>query len=56
MYNLELKMQKLLGENKIESKGKNYNVVRKIFEEGINIINLLQVEKNFLKLMMIKYH
>ena len=56
LYNLELKMQKLLGENKTESKGKNYNIVRKIFEEGINIMNLPQIEKNFLKLMMIKYH
>ena len=56
LYNLELKMQKLLGENKTESKGKNYNIVRKIFEEAISIMNLNQTEKNFLKLMMIKYH
>jgi hypothetical protein len=56
LYNLELKMQKLLGENKTESKGKNYNIVRKIFEEAISIMNLSQTEKNFLKLMMIKYH
>ena len=56
LYNLELKMQKLLGENKTESKGKNYNIVRKIFEEAISIMNLTQTEKNFLKLMMIKYH
>ena len=56
LYNLELKMQKLLGENKTESKGKNYNIIRKIFEEAISIMNLTQTEKNFLKLMMIKYH
>ena len=56
LYNLELKMQKLLRENKTESKGKNYNIVRKIFEEGINTMNLSQIEKNFLKLMMVKYH
>ena len=56
LYNLELKMQKLLGGNKTESKGKNYNIVRKIFEEGINIMNITQPEKNFLKLMMVKYH
>ena len=56
IYNLELKMQKLLGENKTESKGKNYNIVRKIFEESLNIMNLTQIEKNFLKLIMIKYH
>ena len=56
LYNLELKMQKLLGENKTESKGKNYNIVRKIFEEAISVMNLTQTEKNFLKLIMIKYH
>ena len=56
LYNLELKMKKLLGENKTESKGKNYNIIRKIFEESLNIINLSQIEKNFLKLMMVKYH
>ena len=56
LYNLELKMQKFLGQNKTESKGKNYNIIRKIFEEGISIMNLPQIEKNFLKLMMIKYH
>ena len=56
LYNLELKMQKLLGENKTESKGKHYNIVRKIFEEAINVMNITQTEKNFLKLIMIKYH
>jgi len=56
LYNLELKMQKLLGENKTESKGKHYNIVRKIFEESISVMNLTQTEKNFLKLIMIKYH
>jgi len=56
LYNLELKMQKLLGESKTESKGKHYNIVRKIFEESISVMNLTQTEKNFLKLIMIKYH
>ena len=56
LYNLELKMQKLLKENKKESKGINYNIVRKIFEEGINVMNLPQMVKKFLKLIMIKYH
>ena len=53
IYNLELKMQKLLGENKTESKGKNYNIVRKIFEESLGVMNLTQTEKNFLKLIML---
>ena len=52
--NLELKMQKLLEENKTESKMENFNIVRKILEEGINIMNLSQVEKNFINLIMIK--
>ena len=56
LNNLELEMKKLFSENKTESKGKFYNIIRKIFDEAINVMNLSQIEKNFLKLIMIKYH
>ena len=56
LNNLELEMQRLLSENKTESKGKIYNTIRKIFDEAINVMNLSQIEKNFLKLILIKYH
>ena len=56
LNNLELEMQRLISENKTESKGKIYNTIRKIFDEAINVMNLSQIEKNFLKLILIKYH
>ena len=56
LNNLELEMKRLLSENKTESKGKIYNTIRKIFDEAINVMNLSQIEKNFLKLILIKYH
>ena len=56
LSNLEFKMKKLLNENKTESKGKNYNIIRKIFEEGINALNITKKEKNFLKIILLKYH
>ena len=56
LNNLELEMQRLLSENKTESKGKIYNTIRKIFDEAINVMSLSQIEKNFLKLILIKYH
>jgi len=56
LNNLELEMQRLLSENKTESKGKIYNTIRKIFDKAINVMSLSQIEKNFLKLILIKYH
>ena len=56
LNNLELEMKRLLSENKTESKGKIYNTIRKIFDEAINVMNLSPIEKNFLKLILIKYH
>jgi hypothetical protein len=53
---LEYKMKNLLKENKTDSKGKNYNIIRKIFEEAINILNFTKNEKKFLKLILLKYH
>lgn len=47
LSNLEYKMTKLLKENKTDSKGRNYNIIRKIFEEAINILNFTKKEKNF---------
>ena len=56
LYDLEVKMQKLFAENKTKSKTKNYNIVKKIFEECLGIMNITQTEKNFLKVLMLKYH
>ena len=56
ILNLELKMKNLLKENKTDSKGRNYNIIRKIFEEAINILNFTKTEKKFLKLILLKYH
>ena len=56
LSNLEYKMTKLLKENKTDSKGRNYNIIRKIFEEAINILNFTKKEKKFLKLILLKYH
>ena len=53
---LEYKMKNLLKENKTDSKAKNYNIIRKIFEEAINILNFTKNEKKFLKLILLKYH
>ena len=56
ILNLEMKMKNLLKENKTDSKGRNYNIIRKIFEEAINILNFTKTEKKFLKLILLKYH
>ena len=56
LYDLEVKMQKLFAENKTKSKTKNYNIIKKIFEESLGIMNITQSEKNFLKILMLKYH
>ena len=56
ILNLEMKMKNLLKENKTDSKGRNYNIIRKIFEEAINILNFTKNEKKFLKLILLKYH
>ena len=56
LTNLEFKMRQLFKENKTDSKGKNYNIIRKIFEEAINIVNFTKKEKKFLKLILLKYH
>ena len=56
IYRLELKMQKLFSENKTNSKSKKYSIIKSIFEESINILNLDSAVKKFFKLIILKYH
>ena len=56
LLNLEYKMNQSFKLNKSDSKGKNYNIIRKIFEEAINVLNLTKKEKKFFKLILLKYH
>ena len=56
LYKLELKMQKLFSENKTNSKSKKYSIIKSIFEESINILNLESSVKRFLNLIILKYH
>ena len=56
LLNLEYKMNQSFKQNKTDSKGKNYNIIRKIFEEAINVLNFTKKEKKFLKLILLKYH
>ena len=56
LYKLELKMQKLFSENKTNSKSRKYSIIKSIFEESINILNLESAVKNFFKLIILKYH
>ena len=56
LYKLELKMQKLFSENKTNSKSKKYSIIKSIFEESINILDLEIAVKNFFKLIILKYH
>ncbi len=54
-YDLQIKLEKLLKENKTHSKSRNYNIIKMIFEEGIKILSD-NVQRNFLKIILVKYH
>ena len=52
---LEIKLEKLLKDINVSSKSRKYNIIKIIFEEGIESIKNIY-EKNFLKLITSKYH
>ncbi len=54
-YELQIKLEKLIKENKTHSKSRNYNSIKMIFEEGIKLFND-EIQKNFLKIILVKYH
>ena len=54
-YDLQIKLERLLRENKTHSKSRNYNSIKMIFEEGIKLFND-NVQRNFLKVILVKYH
>ena len=54
-YDLQIKLERLIRENKTHSKSKNYNSIKMIFEEGIKLLND-NIQRNFLKVILVKYH
>ena len=54
-YDLQIKLERLIKENKTHSKSRNYNSIKMIFEEGIKLFND-NVQRNFLKVILVKYH
>ena len=55
-YDLEVKMEKMMKENKTNSKSRKYNVTKMIFEEGIKNLSGCNVMQNFLRKLLVSYH